>query len=662
MFGKKLRVFRTTKKINKGEAEARCKEGEEGYTEAADKGMSETAEKGMTETAGEKNKSGDTPEPKEGRAIREKTPLMWSMMVFLIVCWILPLSIIVYIMLDVTTRKVNEQIERTIVTTADNAIKICERQMSAAITSSRSASYLPTIKESYKQYKKDGNKEDLYANVISFMEYNYRYDDNFLNTILLFTDEPDETYYVSRMGSENNPAYKANLRFMERVQPKVMELYQELDTGIKFINVDNHIYMMRNIMDSAFHPYAVIVMELDTEKIFGGLKGTWGYKSAELYIDKELLWGDHENELGQSREIFDGSTPPEEIMNADNRDVQLLVSGGEYYAYTVKKPGRHGVGFLIALDSQIIIDETENLKFVCTLFVLFLVPLTAIVFFFFHRKITKPVGRLVKSSKMIEKGRFGYQIEEKGNSRELVYLTESFNSMSNKLKYQFETIYSEELALKDARIMALQSQINPHFLNNTLEIINWEARINENYKVSQMIENLSIMLEATMDRRHRRFVTLAEEMSYVEAYLFIIAQRLGERLHVEKNVDETLFNVRLPRLIIQPIIENAVEHGINSQTHARIVINVFAREDKLIIEVRNTGRMSRQDEEKIKMLLSMDYEPGEFGSASLGIRNVNRRIKIIYGDSCGLYVKNDENYETVSTIVVKLDYDTNKRQ
>lgn len=92
---------------------------------------------------------------------------------------------------------------------------------------------------------------------------------------------------------------------------------------------------------------------------------------------------------------------------------------------------------------------------------------------------------------MIEEGKFGYQIEMKGNSKEFAYLTDAFNSMSAKLKYQFETIYSEELALKDARIMALQSQINPHFLNNTLEIINWEARINENYKVSQMIENSS---------------------------------------------------------------------------------------------------------------------------------------------------------------------------
>lgn len=605
------------------------------------------------------SKAGDSGKKTGTDRGKAKTPLMWHMILFLIICWILPLTIIVYIMLDVTTGKINEQMERTIVTSLNHAVTLCEKQLAAAVNSSRSASYLPVIKQSYKQYKKDGNGDALYTSVTDFMEQNYRYDESFLSTTLLFTEEPDKTYYVSRLGSVNHPAYKANQRFVEDIQPLVMEIYPGLDTDIKLINSDNHIYMVRNIMDSSFHPYAVIVMELDTENVFGGIRGTWGYTAGELYLNKKLLWEDYDNKRERSK-IF--SAPPPEILNAENKHARLYVSGRDYYAYTVRKQERMSVIYLTALDSQSIIDETENLKFVCTLFVLFMLPLIIIVFLFFHRKVTGPVGRLVNSAKILETGQFGYQIEESANSREFDYLTESFNSMSEKLRYQFETIYSEELALKDARIMALQSQINPHFLNNTLEIINWEARINENYKISRMIENLSIMLEATMDRRSRRFVTLAEEMSYVEAYLFIIAQRLGERLHVVKNLDASLLNAGIPRLIIQPIIENAVEHGINGQTHAEIVINVFGGEEHLIIEVRNTGRMSVQDEEKISILLGDDYEPGEYGSASLGIRNVNRRIKIIYGDTCGLSVKNAGKNETVSTIVVKLEHDGNKSQ
>lgn len=602
-------------------------------------------------------------EPEEKKFLSaRKTPLTWSLITFLILCWILPLMVIVYTMLSLTTTKINDQIERTIVTSADNAIKICEMQMNAAVAASRRASSLPTLRECYKQYEKDGNRSALFTKATAFLEQNYCNDDDFLSTVLIFTEEPEELYYVSRSGSTNNPSYKQNLRFKEKVQPLIMEIYPELDTDIKFINVDNHIYMIRNIMSSAFHPYAVIVMELDKESIFGSLESTWGYTAGEIYIDKELLVSDKETELGQDSLLFVDREVPDAILNANNRTAKLIQNGNEFYAYAVRKPDRHSIGYIIQLDRQAIMDATENIKLVSATFLLFMIPLVITVFLFFHKKITQPVGRLVKASNIIEEGNFGYQIKRKANSREFNYLMEAFNSMSTRLKHQFETIYSEELALKDARIMALQSQINPHFLNNTLEIINWEARINENYKVSRMIENLSIMLEATMDRRHRRFVTLAEEMSYVEAYLFIIAQRLGERLRVDKNVDETLFNVKVPRLIIQPIIENAVEHGISGQTHGRININVFAQDDKLIIEVRNTGRMSQKDEEKIAILLGDDYEPGEFGSASLGIRNVNRRIKIIYGDTCGLYIQNGGEDETVSTIIVKLDYDNNKRQ
>ena len=601
-----------------------------------------------------------TSEEKEKKIYKvvKNTPLTWSIIILLILCWILPLTFIEYVMLNITNGRVNAQIERTILTSANNAVKICEMQMNTAVMASRDASYLPTIRESYRQYRVDQNKTAFYGKITRFLEQHYRYDENFLNTFLIFTDEPDEPYYISRVGTTNDSDYKNSLRSMKEVQPLVMEIFQELDTDIKYINVDDHMYMVRNIMDSNYHPYAVIVMELDVESIFESLKSTWGYASGAIYVDGELLIS---SGTDQNTFISDDKKLPEEILKENNRNAELLLKDGEYYVYSVRKPDRHSIGYVIVLDKQAVIGGTETTKFVFTL-ALFMVPLIIIIFLFFHRKVTAPINRLIKASRIIEEGQFGYQIKTPGNSQEFEYLTEAFNSMSAKLKHQFETIYSEELALKDARIMALQSQINPHFLNNTLEIINWEARINENYKVSHMIENLSIMLEATMDRRHRRFVTVAEEMSYVEAYLFIIAQRLGERLHVRKHVDETLFNVKVPRLIIQPIIENAAEHGITGQTHGIITINVFAREDKLIIEVRNTGTMSAKDEEKIRQLLGDDYEPGEIGSTSLGIRNVNRRIKIIYGDDCGLTVQNAEHNETVSTIVVKLDYDNNKRQ
>lgn len=580
---------------------------------------------------------------------QKRIPLKWSMVMLLILCWILPLALIAYAMLFVTTNKINSQIERTIVTSADNAIKICEMRVDAAVNASKTASYLPTIRKSYEQYKKDGNQLAFNVETKRFLEQHYAYSEYIRYAHLFLTAEPETPYFTAYWGSTSNETFKMSERFRNEVMPVIMDIYPKLDTDVAIISINDSVYLIRNLMTSAYHPYAVLTIELDKDEIFGSLNSTWGYMDSTIYIDQVRLLGDLDSDLKGGMKIG------REIFEENNKNCRLVRVDGEYYTYAVRKPDRHYIGYIIALDSQAILDEMDATKYACALFVLFMIPLIIIVFLFFHRKVSRPIGNLIKASHKIEGGNFGYQIEQPGNSREFEYLTEAFNSMSDKLKHQFETIYSEELALKDARIMALQSQINPHFLNNTLEIINWEARINENYKVSQMIENLSIMLEATMDRRHRRFVTLAEEMSYVDAYLFIIAQRLGERMHVVKNVDNKLLNVKIPRLIIQPIIENAVEHGISGQTHAQVTLNVYADGERLILEVRNTGAMLPEDAERIAILLGDDYEPGEFGSASLGIRNVNRRIKIIYGESCGLTVENDGNSETVSRIIVKMD-------
>ena len=141
-----------------------------------------------------------------------------------------------------------------------------------------------------------------------------------------------------------------------------------------------------------------------------------------------------------------------------------------------------------------------------------------------------------------------------------------------RLKYQFDHIYEEELALEDARIMALQSHINPHFMNNTLEIINWEARLAGNDKVSEMISSLGTLLDAALDRKKQPEVPLKEELTYVKAYLFIMKERFGKRLEVTLEIPEELYQEKVPRLILQPVIENAIAHGVQVQGTGKVRI------------------------------------------------------------------------------------------
>ena len=276
------------------------------------------------------------------------------------------------------------------------------------------------------------------------------------------------------------------------------------------------------------------------------------------------------------------------------------------------------------------------------------------MFVFFHQSVNKPIGALRDAYKEIEKEHYGFHVKTDTRHEEFADLDEAFNSMSDKLQYQFEKIYLEELALRDANIMALQSQINPHFLNNTLEIINWEARMAENYKISAMIESLSTMLEATMNRGRKQLIPLSEEMSYAEAYLYIISRRFGEKLSITKEIDENCLQVMVPRLIVQPILENAIEHGVNFAGKGKIRIRISREEDRLFIEVMNNGKLTDKDREKIAQLLG-EKDVRETRSVSLGIQNVNKRLKLLYGGDCGLTIKSDKDGYTVSTIIVKID-------
>ena len=569
-------------------------------------------------------------------------PLKWSMLLMLFVCWFLPLVILILSTLFIVSKKIDKQMENTIVTSTDKAVEICQLRLAQAIRDSRNASYLPTIKNSYEQYLKDGNGRTLYHDVNLFLSQQYKYRTDLKNVVLYFTEKPDTLYYTY---SNSHGATYDNIRiFQNNAKELVQEKAKTIDTSIAFMNVGNHFYMIRNIVDSDFEPYAVIIMELDTKEMFGSLQSIWGYQDAEVYIDGESVFKENDTD------IFNSSFSDRTLQHG-----KFFSDQNGYHVYHKLESDRHAMHYLVDIDKSIILSEKNLLRTLFVLFVCFMIPLVGMILFFFYRKITKPVQNMVEGYKEIEKEHYGYKMKLENDSQEFHYMGEAFNKMSDKLKNQFEKIYLEELALKDANIMARQSQINPHFLNNTLEIINWEARMSENYKVTGMIEALSVMLEATMNRENRQMISLSEELSYVDAYLYIIEQRFGGNIKIEKHIDMAQQNVAIPRLIIQPIIENAVEHGMDIAKIGKIILNIYREKEKLYIEVIDNGHMSKKDREKIAQLLHPDYQNKNHESVSLGISNVNKRLKIMYGDEYGLTINSDKDGYTVSTILVKIE-------
>ncbi len=555
--------------------------------------------------------------------------------------WFIPLVLLTIAMLYFISNKINGQLQNTIETSSEKAIEISQMRLADAMNASKHASYSGIIRESYQNYQESGDEQKLYQDVNLYLAQQYKYNTDFKSAMLYFTEKPDVLYftYSNIAGS----TYDSVKEFEKNAREEIQDAARKLDTYIGFLRRGGSVYMVRNLVNSQFEPYAVLVMELNPQEMFGSLESIWGYQSASVFVDGVPVLGAY------TEDALADQMPMGWIPST------YLKGKGESYVYARTECDRHTISYAVRLDNRRIIDETYGIRIMGGLFAIFMIPLVAIVFLFFHKKVTMPIADLVEAYGRIEKEEYGCHIPStEGLEEEFFYLNEAFNRMSDKLKYQFEKIYLEELALRDASIMALQSQINPHFLNNTLEIINWEARMNGNYKVSGMIEALSTMMEATMNRKRESSISLAEELSYVDAYLYIIKERFGDRFSVEKEIDEALLSELVPRLIIQPVVENAVEHGMDIRAGGKVKLHIYREGDLMHIDVWDNGKLTEEKRQKIEGLLhGKDNEDRH--SLSLGIRNVNKRLKMVYGPESGLSIKSDKNNHTISTLLIKLD-------
>lgn len=584
-------------------------------------------------------------EKAKGYPKKERNSLRSDMIRMLLFGWFFPLLLMILMMSFLVASKINDQIERSIVTSTDKAAEILKIQLEASETASKNASYLSVIRTAYDSYLADGDRRDFQEKVLTFLNQQYRFDSNCRAAILVFPDYLEENFFT--FNNSKNGTYKDIEFFKNNVQNELLAHMKELDTNTELMTCEGRIYMVRNLVDAKFRPYAVLAMELDKNSIMRGLFSIWGFEDVTLYLNGEVFLDASSDEVVEYDDVIREKLTAEKLF---------FVKTNRANSHVYKRISMYNGEFDVAvrLNNSVIYAEMQVISYVFVTLILFMIPLIYIIFTFFHRQVTKPVQEMVQAFDVVKSGEYGVQIPEAKDSEEFFHMKESFNHMSVQLKNQFEKIYKEEIALRDARIMALQSQINPHFLNNTLEIINWEARLNENYKVSQMIEALSTMLEASMNRRAQPFNTVAEEMVYVDAYLYIISQRFGEKFQCSKEIDESLLGYKIPRLIVQPIVENAVEHGMDIAKKGEVILRLYKKEeDVLCIEIEDNGTLSHEDEEKIHRLLSEELNPLNERHVSLGIRNVDRRLKMLYGDDFGLVIANNKNSHTVSTILVK---------
>lgn len=283
-----------------------------------------------------------------------------------------------------------------------------------------------------------------------------------------------------------------------------------------------------------------------------------------------------------------------------------------------------------------ITDALKNMAYV------FLAVLAAVIFIgalliFISAKIsntiTQPINRLIVQMETVESGNLSLQPEVYHG--EMQVLAEKFDHMVSQVRMMFEEVKETEKEKREMEMLALQAQINPHFLYNTLNSILWLSELQGADKVTQMLDSLIKVLQYTVDNT-KEFVRVRDEVAFIHNYIRILNFRYFERFSFIFDIKEDTLEYEMPRFILQPLVENAVLHGFdNNDLNATVKLSIHLQDGELFLCVSDDGR--GMPEEKIREILHTDSSSKK-SLNKIGLYNVNQRICLTYGEEYAIHI------------------------
>jgi len=283
--------------------------------------------------------------------------------------------------------------------------------------------------------------------------------------------------------------------------------------------------------------------------------------------------------------------------------------------------------------------------------VAFVVIMGLIVFlsYYIPQSITKPIRKLSEVTDQVAKGNLSVRSDVRSGA-EVTMLNDSLNTMIDKIEALLEQVTKEQVSLRKAEFELLQSQINPHFLYNTLDTIVWLAESGEQKRVVSMVGSLSDFFRASLNQG-KDIVSIKEELQHVRSYLEIQQIRYQDILQYEIDVPEELNGFMIPKITIQPLVENALYHGIkNKRGLGKIIITGVKEKEyfRLIIEDNGIGINKERLMQVRKEITNSRTE----GKDIYGLYNVNERIRLNFGEEYGITI--ESNYGEGTTVSVRL--------
>ncbi len=268
---------------------------------------------------------------------------------------------------------------------------------------------------------------------------------------------------------------------------------------------------------------------------------------------------------------------------------------------------------------------------------IFLLIISVWISYMFSRRLSNPIKVLSRKMEEVSKGDRSTRFEIKTGD-EIEVLGDAFNQMVEDIDRLIHEVYLKQYLLKEAEIKELKAQIDPHFLYNTLESVKWLIKLNENEKAAMMITALGKLMRESIENK-KDIVSIREDLNFIDNYITIQKIRFEDKIEVIKSIDKKLLDVKIPKYMIQPLVENAIIHGIEPLDDKGILeIRIFKRDGYICIQIMDNGKGIGA------------HESGN----SIALENIRKRLELYYGGEFQMSLYRDEN-TTVSEIIIPMN-------
>ncbi|WMT40573.1 sensor histidine kinase [Paenibacillus sp. D2_2] len=370
-------------------------------------------------------------------------------------------------------------------------------------------------------------------------------------------------------------------------------------------------------------------------------------KGDALYAPKNSIV----DQLDRERILIDNAGDFTEKI--DGKPMQILFQKSSFTGWTT-------VG-VFPMQERIQGINEINLYIVSFVFLVSLLGIAAS--YYLSYSISRPIIQLSSFMHKVENGNMSIRYNGKRRD-EIGMLGKSFNQMLAQIKRLLRQVNEEQRLKREAELRSLQAHIQPHFLYNTLDTIQWLARKDGAYEATEVVESLSRLFRIGLSRG-KEIIPLADEFEHIRSYLMIQKTRYKDKLNYSIDIDPDLMNLFVIKLILQPVVENAIYHGIKERRGPGFIsIRASADKDIVVITIEDDGNGMTED--KLKLLRTQldqvgkaDYtqptpqERGEEESGPLksyGLRNVQERIRLSYGEPYGISIDSQWKKGTIVTI------------